>query len=244
MHRLLAIALIAAAPAARADSSVPGPHGKPAAAPSAPTPAARGPDSDGDGILDVDDLCPNDPEDRDGFEDDDGCPDPDNDHDRILDKDDKCPNEPETYNGFEDEDGCPDKGKVVVHESRGGIIPMVYFRDGEARIAAIHRPILDELLATVIGNPNITRVVVEGHTDSREAKRAADLGRRRAEAVAAYLREKGVARGRLVSEDHGALQPVDTNGTAAGRAKNRRVAFRIVGRSDEAPPASAPTRHP
>ena len=74
------------------------------------------PDNDKDGILDVDDLCPNDPEDKDGFEDEDGCPDPDNDKDRILDKDDKCPNEPETYNGFEDEDGCPDKGRVIVRK--------------------------------------------------------------------------------------------------------------------------------
>ena len=71
-------------------------------------------DRDGDGLKDDVDKCPDDPEDKDGFEDDDGCPDPDNDHDRILDKDDKCPNEPETYNGFEDEDGCPDRGRVVV----------------------------------------------------------------------------------------------------------------------------------
>ncbi len=65
-------------------------------------------DRDGDGIKDDVDKCPDDPEDFDGFEDEDGCPDPDNDKDGILDVDDKCPNEPETKNGFEDEDGCPD----------------------------------------------------------------------------------------------------------------------------------------
>jgi large repetitive protein len=65
-------------------------------------------DRDGDGILDADDQCPDDPEDVDGFEDEDGCPDPDNDQDGILDKDDQCPMDPEDIDGFEDEDGCPD----------------------------------------------------------------------------------------------------------------------------------------
>lgn len=68
-------------------------------------------DRDGDGIKDDVDKCPDDPEDRDGFEDDDGCPDPDNDKDGIPDVDDKCPNDPEDINGFEDEDGCPDGKK-------------------------------------------------------------------------------------------------------------------------------------
>ncbi len=94
-------------------------------------------DRDGDGILDPVDQCVDQPEDFDGFQDEDGCPDPDNDNDGILDaadkcpneagpmqnfgcpildKDgdginddlDKCPNEPEDKDGFEDEDGCPD----------------------------------------------------------------------------------------------------------------------------------------
>ena len=54
------------------------------------------------------DKCPDDPEDKDGFEDEDGCPDPDNDKDGILDVDDLCPNDPEDKDGFEDKDGCPD----------------------------------------------------------------------------------------------------------------------------------------
>ena len=66
-------------------------------------------DSDGDGLLDDVDKCPNDPEDMDGFQDEDGCPDPDNDTDGIQDTVDKCPNDPEDKDGFEDEDGCPDK---------------------------------------------------------------------------------------------------------------------------------------
>ncbi len=65
-------------------------------------------DSDGDGIPDNLDRCPNDPEDRDGFEDQDGCPDLDNDKDGIPDALDKCPADPEDKDGFQDQDGCPD----------------------------------------------------------------------------------------------------------------------------------------
>ena len=65
-------------------------------------------DRDGDGILDTRDMCPDDPEDFDGFTDDDGCPDPDNDADGILDIDDMCPNNAENQNGVQDDDGCPD----------------------------------------------------------------------------------------------------------------------------------------
>ncbi|HVR60847.1 MAG TPA: OmpA family protein [Polyangia bacterium] len=65
-------------------------------------------DPDGDGIAGDADKCPNLAEDKDGFEDEDGCPDPDNDKDGIPDLQDKCPNLPEDKDGFEDEDGCPD----------------------------------------------------------------------------------------------------------------------------------------
>jgi outer membrane protein OmpA-like peptidoglycan-associated protein len=65
-------------------------------------------DMDQDGIDNKKDKCPKEPEDKDGFEDDDGCPDPDNDKDGIPDEKDKCPNEAEDKDGFEDDDGCPD----------------------------------------------------------------------------------------------------------------------------------------
>ncbi len=65
-------------------------------------------DRDGDGYKDDEDECPDDPEDFDGFKDEDGCPEPDNDNDGILDVDDRCPNVPEDKDGDEDEDGCPE----------------------------------------------------------------------------------------------------------------------------------------
>jgi outer membrane protein OmpA-like peptidoglycan-associated protein len=65
-------------------------------------------DSDKDGLLDDVDECPDDPEDKDGFEDDDGCPEPDNDRDGIGDSDDNCPMEPEDRDRWQDDDGCPE----------------------------------------------------------------------------------------------------------------------------------------
>jgi hypothetical protein len=65
-------------------------------------------DPDGDGIPSATDQCDDDPEDDDGFEDSDGCPDPDNDEDGINDDVDNCVNEAEDADGFEDADGCPD----------------------------------------------------------------------------------------------------------------------------------------
>ncbi|MGE0402603.1 MAG: transporter, partial [Kofleriaceae bacterium] len=65
-------------------------------------------DSDGDGVLNAIDKCPLIPEDRDGSEDEDGCPDDDSDHDRRLDSEDRCPTVPEDLDGFDDEDGCPE----------------------------------------------------------------------------------------------------------------------------------------
>ena len=60
-------------------------------------------DRDGDGIKDDVDRCPDQPEDFDGWQDDDGCPDPDNDGDGIADVDDRCPDIP----GPADNGGCP-----------------------------------------------------------------------------------------------------------------------------------------
>jgi hypothetical protein len=65
-------------------------------------------DRDADGYTDITDRCPDEPEDWDGFQDGDGCPDPDNDGDDIPDTADKCPNDPEDRDRFADDDGCPE----------------------------------------------------------------------------------------------------------------------------------------
>jgi outer membrane protein OmpA-like peptidoglycan-associated protein len=82
-------------------------------------------DVDNDGIPDAQDKCKQQAEDKDGYQDTDGCPDPDNDGDGVCDDNsviqedldahakvckgtDKCPKELEDRDGHEDEDGCPD----------------------------------------------------------------------------------------------------------------------------------------
>ncbi len=67
-----------------------------------------GPDRDKDLIPNRKDACPDEPEDRDEFEDEDGCPDHDNDKDGIADDSDRCPLEPEDKDTWQDDDGCPD----------------------------------------------------------------------------------------------------------------------------------------
>ena len=70
-------------------------------------------------------------EDRDGFQDQDGCPEEDNDGDGVVDASDKCPNEAEKINGVDDDDGCPDKGESLVHldADRLELLEPVAFRD-------------------------------------------------------------------------------------------------------------------
>ncbi len=84
-------------------------------------------DKDHDRIKDDVDKCPEVPEDYDGFEDFDGCPDMDNDKDGVPDKKDKCPNSPEDLDGFEDADGCPeadnDKDGIPDKKDRCPILP-------------------------------------------------------------------------------------------------------------------------
>lgn len=65
-------------------------------------------DPDGDNVYGDDDACPSIPEDIDGFEDDDGCPDFDNDNDGIYDTQDRCPDLAEDFDVYKDDDGCPD----------------------------------------------------------------------------------------------------------------------------------------
>jgi len=191
------------------------------------------PDNDQDTILDVDDLCPNDPEDMDQFEDKNGCPDPDNDADRILDVNDSCPNDPETYNGFEDEDGCPDQGKVEIRGSEILIMEKIYFETDSAEIKSESFGILDAVAATVIGNPQILRVQVQGHADER-AKNDYNitLTQERAAAVVKYLLDKGVDGGRLSSAGYGEECPVDKGHNAKAWDKNRRVEFKILETTD------------
>jgi|JI6StandDraft_1071083.scaffolds.fasta_scaffold17292_4 outer membrane protein OmpA-like peptidoglycan-associated protein len=179
-------------------------------------------DRDGDGFLDSVDKCPDDP----GVEPD-GCPIPDTDGDGILDPDDKCPLEPENKNGYQDEDGCPDviPAKIAAFT---GTIKGIYFDLDKSTIKPKSRPVLDRAVS-VLQEFDSIRIEISGHTDSTGSP---DYNRKlsleRANAVKTYLTEHGVATARIETRGAGPDEPIDTNKTAAGRAKNRRIEFTIL----------------
>jgi OOP family OmpA-OmpF porin len=179
-------------------------------------------DSDGDGFLDPDDECPQTP----GVAPD-GCPIGDADQDGILDPDDKCPNEAETVNEFEDEDGCPDALPEKV-QAFDGVIEGVFFDTAKARIKSASRTKLDEAAKVLTEFPEV-KIEISGHTDSAGSfEYNEDLSRRRAEAVKKYLVDAGVDAGRITTRGAGPNEPIDTNGTPEGRAKNRRIEFKVM----------------
>ena len=152
------------------------------------------PDDDGDGVLDVNDLCRRQPEDHDGFEDKDGCPDPDNDQDRIADKKDVCPNHAEVYNGFEDDDGCPDptpydSDRHPSFTDNLFMVRPVFFAQGAARLSPVDVRYLTKFSRWLVSEPSIEVLAVVGHASVNE-RRPIDLGRQRARAVAALLGRK------------------------------------------------------
>ena len=184
-------------------------------------------DRDGDGLLDDADKCPDEPEDKDNFEDEDGCPELDNDKDGIPDNDDKCPNDPETKNGYQDEDGCPDELPVDI-TAMVGTLRGINFGFLSDKVTAGSRPALDRAAAVMLTYPGI-RIEIQGHTDDEGDPLLNEaLSLRRAEAVRQYLIQAGVPAQRLRAAGFGGARPIADNRTAAGKAKNRRVEVRVL----------------
>jgi outer membrane protein OmpA-like peptidoglycan-associated protein len=99
----------------------------------------------------------------------------------------------------------------------------VNFEVARAILLPESRAILDVVAQSLVANPGV-RLEVAGHTDSRSpAEYNLWLSEARAEAVRAYLIERGVAGDRLVARGYGLTRPIATNATPEGRAQNRRV---------------------
>jgi len=180
------------------------------------------PDTDNDGFPDPDDACPEEP----GAAPD-GCPLRDSDDDGFVDTKDHCVQEPETRNGFEDEDGCPDRVPTAV-ETYTGIIEGIFFDSDRATIRSESAATLDAAVAVLKEHPSFS-IEVSGHTDNRgDRLYNMDLSARRADAVREYLIQHGVEAERIETRGAGPDEPIDSNHTAAGRAKNRRIEFHIV----------------
>jgi outer membrane protein OmpA-like peptidoglycan-associated protein len=187
-------------------------------------------DNDNDGLLDTADRCPTEPEDLDGDRDSDGCPDVDADGDGIPDDSDACPNAPETINQYMDEDGCPDQkpSRIEVTKQQIVIKEQIQFETGKATIRPVSYPVLDDVVQVLKDYPEI-KVRIEGHTDSDGPDAAnLELSKRRADAVFEYVIAKGIDARRLITQGFGETRPIDTNTTAAGKQRNRRVEFHIL----------------
>ena len=184
-------------------------------------------DRDKDGIPDNVDQCPDQPEDKDGIQDDDGCPETDADSDAIPDVEDKCPNEAGVRSADPKKVGCPSLTKV----SEGGEVELlrpIEFEYGKAVILPVSFPILDEVLELLKSRPSI-KVGVYGHTDNRGALALnMRLSKDRAAACKNYLINHGINATRLESQGFGPNQPLGDNSTDEGRARNRRVEFKIL----------------
>lgn len=186
-------------------------------------------DTDGNGILDDKDQCINDPEDKDNFEDEDGCPDPDNDKDSIPDSKDACPNESGKPDRDPKKNGRPKAVRVIGDEII--ILQQVQFDTAKATIRPISNALLDEVAGVLKEHVELVSLEVQGHTDNRgDATMNQQLSQDRAAAVVAALVKRGVEASRLTPVGYGADKPVADNKTDAGRQKNRRVQFVILKR--------------
>jgi len=167
-------------------------------------------DSDRDGVYDDKDECPGTPA---GVAvNSAGCP-LDSDRDGVYDYKDKCP-------------GTPAGVKV---DSRGcWVIKGVQFDTAKWDIKPECYPILDEVVAILANNPNL-KVEIEGHTDkSGSLEFNQQLSENRAKAIMEYFIKEGINTKRLSAKGFGPSQPLYTNDTSEGRAKNRRVELKPI----------------
>jgi outer membrane protein OmpA-like peptidoglycan-associated protein len=162
-----------------------------------------------------------DAEDKDGFEDTDGCPDKDNDQDGILDKDDKCPTIPETVNQLDDTDGCPDF--VTVTDDHIVLSLSVFFDKKNTAVLDRSQPMLEEAASIMKLKPDL-KIRIESYTDNALPKAASlKASKQQADTVKASLIKFGVDVSRLTTEGFGQDKPIADNKTKAGREKNNRI---------------------
>jgi len=188
-------------------------------------------DSDGDGVPDAIDACPNTPP---GVTvDAQGCP-VDSDGDGVPDYLDKCPGTPKSFKV--DASGCIIEQTVVLHN--------INFESGSDRLTGDAKSFLDEVADGLRAQSNFN-VEITGHTDSLGPQAMnLRLSERRAKSVRTYLISRGIAADRLQAEGLGEFSPIATNKTEEGRAQNRRVEFKL--KTDGGPnslsiPDAAPT---
>jgi outer membrane protein OmpA-like peptidoglycan-associated protein len=189
-------------------------------------------DRDGDGIPDAEDACPDHPGPRSGDPRKNGCP-GDRDGDGIPDDKDACPDEKGPADADPKKNGCP--RDVRVTDGEIVILQQVEFDTNRATIHPSSSSLLDTVAEVLKQHPEILKIEVQGHTDSRGVPEVNTvLSQHRAEAVAAALAKRGIDPSRLVAKGYGPTRPLMANLTTQGRAKNRRVEFHILEKKRDA----------
>ena len=116
--------------------------------------------------------------------------------------------------------------RAAVRSDRIEIKDSVYFETGRSTIKTVSHALLDEVAELLKAHPEVKRIRIEGHTDSRGGRDANQkLSQGRAEAVRTYLIEAGVDENRLTAVGYGEDKPLDRRETPAAWEKNRRVDF-------------------
>jgi len=166
-------------------------------------------DTDGDGVYDKLDKCPNTPANSTVGAD--GCPiSMDDDHDGVLNAKDICPNTPvgEAVNS----DGCPVKITLDIN-----------FSNNSAVVLPSSNARLDKYANFLKAHTNYSAKIV-GYTDSRGSESYnKKLSQRRATAVMKALIARGVNSNQLSASGMGEANPIADNTTTEGRAQNRRI---------------------
>lgn len=190
-------------------------------------PAPRRPpsgDRDDDRVPDAIDKCPSAAEDIDKLGDDDGCPETDFDLDGVPDREDHCPSVP-VEAGRPGRSGCPAPCLMILPPGEIVILERVQFGPTATKVSPEAGVVLDEIVKLIKGHPEFN-IEVQGHSDPTEPTA---VGLKRAKAVRDALLAKGVAEDRLLpAKGFGKELPLESNDTPAGRAKNRRVEFKII----------------
>ncbi len=176
-------------------------------------------DSDGDGVVDSLDQCP---KTASGIKVDvRGCA-LDSDKDGVIDSLDKCPG---TKSGsLVDESGCPVPVEPIFNAPLAG----VNFKLASAELTSSAKLVLDDAVKVLLQYPTV-QIEIQAHTDSQGTQannqKLSDL---RAQSVFEYLQSKGIETKRMKPVGYGETMPLMTNKTAKGRAKNRRVEFKVI----------------